>query len=46
MAVTPDGSAVFVSNSNGNSVSPINTATETAGAPISVGRVPEGIAIS
>ena len=41
VAVTPDGSKVYVANSGDNNVSVIATATDTVmGAPISVGSAP------
>jgi autotransporter-associated beta strand protein/YVTN family beta-propeller protein len=45
-AVTGDESSVYVTNYLDNSVSPINTATNTAGTPIAVGTKPLGVAIT
>src|SRR5258705_11104503 len=39
VAISPDGKTAYVTNQGGN-VSVINTATNTAGAPIPVGAVP------
>jgi len=49
IAVTPDGSTVYVANHGfgvGTTVTPIATATNTPGTPITVGRDPNGIAIT
>ncbi|WP_268761380.1 hypothetical protein [Frankia sp. AvcI1] len=46
IAVTPDGVAAYAVNRDSNSVTPIDVATNTAGAPISVGERPVGIAIA
>ena len=46
-AVTPDGSQAWIVNSSSNSVSVIDTATNTViGSPIAVGTEPLGIALS
>ena len=37
VAVSPDGKTVYVTNCGSNTVTPIDTATNTAGAPIPVG---------
>ena len=47
MAVTPDGSKVYVANSGSNTVSVIATATNmVVGSPIPVGNVPLGVAVT
>ena len=47
VAVSPDGSRVYVANYGGNSVSVIDTATNNAiGTPIAVGFGPQGIAVT
>ncbi len=48
IAITPDGSFAYVTNSLGNTVSPINLTTSptTVGAPIRVGNAPSAIAIA
>ena len=50
LAITPDGTTVYVVDSNPfgayGSVTPIRIATGTAGKPITVGRFPLGIAIT
>jgi YVTN family beta-propeller protein len=47
VAVTPDGSKVYVANSHTNTVSVIDTATNTVvGSPITVGTGPEGVAVT
>ena len=46
IAVTPDGSRVYAVNSGNNSVSAIDTATDTVVATIKVGNVPTAIAIT
>ncbi len=43
IAITPDGTTAYVTNLS--NVTPIDTATNTPGAPITVGSVPAGIAI-
>jgi YVTN family beta-propeller protein len=47
VAVTPDGSKVYVANQGSNNVSVIATATNTVvGSPITVGLVPFGVAVT
>jgi YVTN family beta-propeller protein len=47
VAVTPDGSKVYVTNQGSNTVSVIATATNTVvGSPITVGTNPEGVAVT
>jgi YVTN family beta-propeller protein len=47
VAVTPDGSKVYVANFGSNTVSVIATATDTViGSPIAVGARPEGVAVT
>ncbi|WP_278314758.1 YncE family protein [Lolliginicoccus levis] len=47
MAVTPDGAAVYVTNADDDTVSVIDTATNTVtGAPVPVGGAPLGVAIT
>ena len=46
MAITPDGSTVFVTNLNSGSVSPISTAANTAGFPITVKGGPVAVAVA
>jgi YVTN family beta-propeller protein len=46
MAITPDGKTVYVADLNANTVTPISTATNTAGPPIKVGKNPGVIAIT
>ena len=47
MAVTPDGSKVYVANEGANTVSVISTATNTViGSPIPVGNGPFGVAVT
>ena len=46
MAVTPDGSKVYVTNGDANSVSVIATATNTVTATIPVGTDPFGVAVT
>ena len=46
IAITPDGKTAYVANVGSQSVTPIATATDTAGADISVGISPEAIAIT
>jgi YVTN family beta-propeller protein len=45
MAVTPDGRTVYVTNDDAGTVTPISTATNTAGPPIVVGKYANSIAI-
>ena len=46
VAITPDGTKVFVTNYGSNNVSVINTATNTVIATITVGSQPQGIVLS
>jgi YVTN family beta-propeller protein len=46
IAVTPDGKTAYVTNHASNSVTPIATATNTAGTAIPVGSNPRAIAVS
>jgi hyaluronoglucosaminidase len=46
MAITPDGTTAYVANTNYGTVTPIDTATNTAGTPIPVGSGPWAIAIT
>jgi YVTN family beta-propeller protein len=46
IAITPDGKTVYVVNRDNDTVTPVDVATNTAGAPISVGDRPIGIAIT
>jgi YVTN family beta-propeller protein len=47
VAITPDGTKVYVANASDNTVSVINTATNTvAGLPIPVGSYPNWVAIT
>jgi YVTN family beta-propeller protein len=46
VAVTPDGSKVYVTNLLSNTVSVIATATNTVSATIAVGDHPEGVAVT
>ena len=46
VTVSPDGSHAYVANGNGNSVSVIDTATNTVAATIPVGAAPWGVAFS
>jgi YVTN family beta-propeller protein len=46
LALSPNGKTVYAVNYSSNSVTPVNTATDTAGTPIKVGKQPEGIAIT
>src|SRR5438874_2486167 len=45
-AITADGKTVYVANQQSGNVVPISTATNTAGAAISVGPRPNGIAVT
>ena len=45
MAITPDGKHAYVTNDMDGTVSVITTATGAVSAPITVGRVPDGVAI-
>jgi YVTN family beta-propeller protein len=44
VAITPDGSTAYVASSLPNIVTPIQTATNTAGTPIHAGTFPLAIA--
>ena len=44
--ITPDGAKVYVANIFSDTVTPIDTATNTPGAPIPVGTSPHGVAIA
>ena len=47
IAVSPDGTRIYVTNQNSNSVSVVNTATNAIdGAAIAVGSKPAGVALS
>ena len=46
MAITPDGTTAYVVNFGSDTVTPIATATNTAGTPITVGTQPVAIAIT
>jgi YVTN family beta-propeller protein len=46
VAITPDGKTAYVANGDENSVTPIDLATNTAEAPITVGNEPSAIAIT
>ena len=46
VAVSPDGSKVYVANSNSHTVSVIATATDTVTATIPVGNIPLGVAVT
>jgi YVTN family beta-propeller protein len=46
VTVTPDGSKVYVTNRGRDSVSVIDTATNTVTAAIAVGQSPEGVAVT
>ena len=46
IAISPNGTTAYVANWGSNSVTPINTATNTAGTPIGVGTNPQTIAIT
>lgn len=46
VAVTPDGSHVYVANFGGNTVSVIATATNTVTATVPVGNFPAGVAVT
>ena len=46
VAITPDGKTAYVTNRDSNSVTPIDTATNTAGTAIAVGSEPLGVAIT
>jgi YVTN family beta-propeller protein len=46
IAVTPDGSTVFVTNLNSESVTPINTASDTAAAAIATDGAPIAVVVT
>ena len=46
VAIAPNGATAYVTNSGSNTVTPIDTATNTPGTPIAVGTAPAGIAIA
>jgi YVTN family beta-propeller protein len=46
VAITPDGKTAYVTNSNSDSVTPIDTATNTPGPAITVGAGPYGVAVT
>jgi YVTN family beta-propeller protein len=46
IAITPDGKTAYVLNIGSGTVTPIRTATGTAGTPITVGTEPMAIAIT
>jgi fibronectin-binding autotransporter adhesin len=46
LAITPNGQTVYVTEVLNNVVVPINTATNTVGAPIAVGTTPFGVVVS
>lgn len=46
VAITPDGTRAYVTNSGAGTVTPIDIATSQAGLPIPVGSTPQGIAMS
>jgi YVTN family beta-propeller protein len=46
VAVSPNGATAYVTNQNSNTVSVINTATNTVSATVTVGSGPEGVAVS
>ncbi|WP_319436181.1 beta-propeller fold lactonase family protein [Mycobacterium sp. RTGN5] len=46
VALSPDGSKLYVTNLNDNTVSVIDTATNRVTATIPVGKAPEGVAVS
>ena len=46
IAVTPDGTKVYVTNWGSTNVSVINTATNTVTATVDVGTTPIGVAVS
>lgn len=46
VAVSPDGATAYVANAQGDSLSVIDTATETVAATVSVGALPLGVAVS
>ena len=46
VAVSPDGTKVYVANEYGNTVSVIDTATNTVTATVNVGSGPFGVAVN
>ncbi len=46
LAITPDGSTLYVTDDGSNTLTPIATGTNTAGNPITVGSAPEAVAIT
>lgn len=46
LAITPDGGTVYVADEAKRTVTPISTATGTAGRPIRVGRSPDALAVT
>jgi YVTN family beta-propeller protein len=46
LAVSPDGSKVYVTNIGSNTVSVINTATNTVMGTVAVGNSPHGVSVS
>jgi YVTN family beta-propeller protein len=46
VAITPDGTRAYVTNSNDNTVSVIDTTNMLVGSPITVGFTPQGVAIT
>ena len=46
LAVSPDGSTVWVANGGSDTVQPIPTDTDVAGTPITVGSDPDAVAVS
>ena len=44
--MTPDGKTIYVANFDSGTVTPISTATNTAGRPVKVGREPFAVAIT
>jgi YVTN family beta-propeller protein len=46
VAVTPDGKHAYVTNFNSNTVSVIDTASETVVATVAVGTAPFGVAVT
>jgi YVTN family beta-propeller protein len=46
LAITPNGRTAYVANAGDGTVTPISTATNTAGKPIRVGHTPRAIAIT
>ena len=46
VAVSPDGTKVYVANEGSNNVSVIDTATNTVTATVTVGKSPYGIAVT